>query len=231
MSKKLIITVDGPAGAGKSTACQALAGKLGYRCLDSGAMYRALAYVVLETEKDGHCQDLEALARRFQVQFVVEGGETRTFVGSKDISNEIRRPHISMLASRLSTRKEVRERLTELQRALGSQGGLVSEGRDTGTVVFPQAEIKFFLDSSLEERARRRHQELIKKGLKISYSEVLEDMAARDQQDRNRELAPLKPASDAILIDSTNLSPDEVVQFMYAAVQKRCLEGHQNIVA
>jgi cytidylate kinase len=221
MSRRLIITVDGPAGAGKSTACQALAGKLGYRYLDSGAMYRALAYVVLEAEKDGDCRGVEALARHFQVQFAVKGGETRTLVGSKDISNEIRKPHISMLASRLSARKEVRERLTELQRAMGVQGGVVSEGRDIGTVVFPQAEIKFFLDASLEERARRRHQEQVKQGHKITYYEVLDDIVKRDQQDRNRELAPLKPASDAILIDSTNLSPDEVVQFMYAAVQKR----------
>jgi cytidylate kinase len=230
MSKKPIITVDGPAGAGKSTACQALASKLGYQCLDSGAMYRALAYMVLKSGKDGYSQNLEEIAKPFQVKFIVTNGETRIFVGSNDVSNEIREPHIGMLASQLSIRKEVRDRLTELQREMGSQGGLVSEGRDIGTVVFPQAEVKFFLDSSLEERARRRHQELVTKGLRVTYSEVFDDISTRDQQDRNRELAPLKAASDAIVIDSTNLSPDEVVQAMYTIVQERCLESESNVV-
>jgi cytidylate kinase len=221
MSAPLIITVDGPAGAGKSTVSKALATRIGYRYLDSGAMYRAFAYVVWKAERNGNGRSVESIAKDFQVGCALRDGEMRTFIGSADISSEIRKPHISMLASKLSTLKEVRDRLTELQRTLSEQGGVVAEGRDMGTVVFPQAQVKFFLDASIQERARRRYQDLIRQGQAIAFEEVLSEMVQRDQQDENRDLAPLKPAPDAIRIDSTDLSPDEIVQAMYTAVQHR----------
>jgi cytidylate kinase len=221
MSKALIITVDGPAGAGKSTVSKALAIRMGYRYLDSGAMYRAFAYVVWKAEKNGKSLGVKSLVKDFQVRCALMDGEMRIFVQSEDITREIRTPPISMLASKLSTLKEVRDRLTELQRALGQGGGLVAEGRDMGTVVFPQAQVKFFLDASLQERARRRYQDLIRLEQALAFEAVLEEMAQRDRRDASRDLAPLKPAPDAIRIDSTDLSPEEVVQAMYREVQRR----------
>jgi len=221
MSEPLIITVDGPAGAGKSTVSKALAIRMGYRYLDSGAMYRAFAYVVWRAERNGENHSVKSIVKDFQVRFVLRDGEMGTYTGSDDISREIRMPHISMLASKLSTLKEVRDLLTELQRSLGEQGGLVAEGRDMGTVVFPQAHVKFFLDASLQERARRRYQDLIRLEQAIAFDEILSEMVQRDQQDENRDLAPLKPAPDAIRIDSTDFSPAEIIQVMFTAVQHR----------
>jgi len=221
MNTKLIITIDGPSGAGKSTASKALAAKLGYDYLDTGAMYRALAYKVHVEQQHNGSYHLQEILKDFEIHFELMNGQVRTFLENKDISEDIREPHISMLASNLSTLKEVRQRLTQLQRILGAKGGVVAEGRDMGTVVFPQAHVKFYLDAEVNERARRRRNELLQKNREIGLNRVLEDMKQRDKQDSLRKLAPLKPAPGAVRIDSTHLSLEEVVCMMADIVQKK----------
>jgi CMP/dCMP kinase len=223
MSKsKIIITIDGPAGAGKSTITRLLAESLGLDCLDTGAMYRVVAWVLKEQKK----KDLsgEALLLFLKdLDFTIEGnGPTqKVWVQGRDVSQEIRIPEISQLASAISMKPEVRSILAEKQRALGSRGGLIAEGRDMGTVIFPQAEYKFFLDASLGVRAQRRFQELLQRGQSPSLEEVKQDMERRDRQDQERALAPLRPAQDAQVINTSHLSIEDVVQLMRSRIFKK----------
>jgi cytidylate kinase len=223
--KKNIVTIDGPSGAGKSTISKLLAARLHYTYLDTGAMYRVVG---LQVERSG--LDLEAGdAREKLVQLLdslamnlapgAEGQETRAFLHGEDVSEAIRTPEIAMVASRVSAEPEVRKKLTEMQRAIGNNGAIVAEGRDMGTVVFPQAKHKFFLDASPEERARRRQKQLQEKGQKVNYAELLAQIQKRDRDDSSRSLAPLKPAADAVVIDSSQMSIDEVVSLMLQSVQ------------
>ncbi len=189
-----------------------MAERLGLECLDTGAMYRLVAWALKESGRE-HLEG-EAL-RRFlaQLDFRIQGSGPgqRVWFKGKDISQEIRGPEISQLASTYSMKAEVRSVLTEKQRAAGRRGGLVAEGRDMGTVVFPQADFKFFLEASPEVRARRRYKELIQRGQPVSLASVREEMEIRDRQDQERHLAPLRPAPDAVRIDTTHLSIEEVV--------------------
>ncbi len=208
-----IITIDGPAGSGKSTVARLLAGQLGIDCLDTGAMSRVVAWVLHKQKKVSLSG--EALIRFLRdLEFVVEGNGPgqKVWVQGMDVSQEIRTPEISRLASAMSMKPEVRSVLAEKQRALGSQGALIAEGRDMGTVIFPQAEFKFFLKASLSVRARRRYEELIQRGQKVSLKEVEREMEIRDRQDQERALSPLRPAPDAWVIDTSSLSIEEVVQ-------------------
>ena len=219
--KKLLITIDGPAGAGKTTVSRALADRLGYRYIDTGALYRGVAY---EVKKQGinpeNETELEDLCRRLQLSFKAEPQGLRLYSDQTDISDHIRTPEISMLASAVSAVAVVREYLLDVQREIGLRKEAVFEGRDMGTVVFPQADVKFFLNASLSTRALRRYQELEPESAQ-SLERVEKDMQRRDTNDSTRSLAPLKPADDAIVIDSTDLSIEEVVDQMMARIAEK----------
>jgi CMP/dCMP kinase len=213
--KRLIIAIDGPSGAGKSTVGRSLAKRLGYTYIDTGAMYRAVALkarersIVLEDE-----EALSRLASSLRITFRMKNGEPRVFCDDEDVSEAIRLPEIGLLASDISKKRGVREALVEVQRTMGRKGGVVLDGRDIGTVVFPHADVKFYLDAGPEERARRRFEELAKKGIKVSLEETLEEVLQRDDNDMNRPLSPLRKAQNAMIIDSTHLTAEEVVEQM-----------------
>ena len=220
--KSEIVAIDGPAGAGKSTVSKILARRLGYVFLDTGAMYRAVA---VEAEKRGiHPDDepsLEKLCEKLAISFQPEGEDQRVFCQGADVTEKIREPHIGMLASRVSMKKPVREAMVRLQRQAGAQGKIVAEGRDTTTVVFPEARFKFFLVADPEERALRRYRELVSKGMAARIEDIQEEINKRDEQDSSRELAPLKAPDDAFFIDSTELTPEEVVEEIIKAIRKK----------
>jgi cytidylate kinase len=222
-NRKIIITIDGPAGAGKSTVGRLLADRLGYLYVDTGAMYRAVALLARERFRENPLDEavLTEICGALNLHLRSDNRGMRLVVNGRDLSEEIRRPEISALASAVSTKAVVRRRLAEIQRQLGAAGGIVAEGRDMGTVVFPQAEVKFFLDARPEVRGERRYRELAAKGEQATLPEVSEQLIARDRNDRGRELAPLKPAPDAILVDSTELRVEEVVELMVRFVGER----------
>jgi CMP/dCMP kinase len=219
----LLITIDGPAGAGKTTVSRMLADKLAYRYIDTGALYRGVAYAALNRKIDP--KDPVALAelcKGIRLQFVLENGQVRLKLNDEDISERIRTPEITMLASATSAQPVVRERLLEIQRELGREKCAVFEGRDMGTVIFPHADVKFYLTAGEQARAERRYRELTGKAT-VSLKDVQRDMALRDRNDSSRKLAPLKPAHDAILIDSTRMSLEEVVACMLEHIFNRTL--------
>jgi cytidylate kinase len=186
-SREPVVTIDGPAGAGKSTVARLLAARLGYRLLDTGGMYRALAWTVAQAGLEA--TDADAIARHLtSVRVTIDGD--RFFVNGRDVTGEIRTPEIGALTSRITALASVREAVTPMQRRLAATGGVVLEGRDTGTVVCPDAEVKFFLDASLEARARRRQLELAAAGRSVPVDAVRNEIAVRDAQDRTRALAP-----------------------------------------
>ena len=212
MEKKFIITIDGPAGAGKSTVSKTLAKKLNYIYLDTGALYRALAYKTLKLKISLY--DVSAIANLCSSTTVLLkniDGKMKVSVDGEDVEEKIPTEEVGLAASKISTFAVVRERLLNLQREAGAQGGIVAEGRDMGSVVFPHADYKFFLDAKLEERIKRRYEELLDKGASVEYKTIQKDMFTRDKQDKQREIAPLKAPDGAIIIDSDNLSAVEVV--------------------
>ena len=225
--QKNIITIDGPSGAGKSTISKLLAAKLHYTYLDTGAMYRVVGLQVeragLDLEAEGAREDLVQLLAGLDMTLAPgeEGKDTRAFLNGEDVSDAIRTPEMAMVASRVSAQAEVRKKLTEMQRTIGKNGAIVAEGRDMGTIVFPDAMHKFFLDASPEERAQRRQKQLAENGQKVEFQEILAQIQKRDRADSGRSLAPLQPAEDAVIIDSSEMSIDEVVSFMLAAVNKK----------
>ena len=208
-----IITIDGPTGSGKSTVSRLLAKRLNYHYLDTGAMYRAVG---LSIRRAGiGLQDEEEIARicnGLDIRSIHEGDSTKIYLAHEDVTEAIREPLIDLLASNVSAIDNVRKVMSRLQRKIGSQGPLVAEGRDMGTVVFPEAKHKFYLDASLEERVNRRFQERQKKGEPVSREKVKEDLIKRDYQDMNRRLSPLRPAKEAKIIDTTKLDPNQVVE-------------------
>jgi cytidylate kinase len=218
----LIIAIDGPSAAGKSTLAKRLAKDLGFTYLDTGAMYRALALKVLrEGIEISNGGTLEELIGRTAIDLVEAGGQVRVMLDGEDVSEAIRTPAVSQMASKASALKAVRQWMLRLQRALGERGNVVAEGRDIGTVVFPDAEVKIYLDASLPERARRRVEELRKAGQEVGLDETLREMGERDKRDSERDLAPLRKATDAIAIDSTMLDADALAQKVMRHLRER----------
>jgi cytidylate kinase len=215
---KYIITIDGPAGAGKSTVARKLAGRLSYRYLDTGVLYRAIAYKALQAGIEDD-KAVAALCRETRIEARLEEDKTRVFVDGEDVTERIRTPEIGMAASKISALPEVREALLPVQRDIAGEGGIVAEGRDMGTVVFPAADFKFFLDADVEERGRRRFLELREKDPGIVAEEVRKDIEKRDRRDSTREVAPLTPAEGALIVDSTGLKVEEVVEKMMQAIR------------
>jgi cytidylate kinase len=219
--RQMIITIDGPAGAGKTTVSRILAEKLNYRYIDTGALYRGIALAVKTARvSPDNLNELEQVCHRLKLKFIWKEKELHLLSGGEDITDRIRTPEITMLASAVSAKALVRSYLLDLQRELGKEGGAVFEGRDMGTVVFPDADVKFFLVASLKTRAIRRYKELVSTTA-LTLEDVEKEMKRRDENDSTRELAPLKPAEDAIVVDSSELSVDAVVNRMLSYIKER----------
>ncbi len=220
---KIVVAIDGPAGAGKSTVSRRLAQRLNYRYVDTGAMYRVIG--ILAAEQSIPLSDsaaLAALCDRTTIEFKEhDDGRVHVLAGGRDLTDEIRTPEAAQWASKTSTVPVVRERLVAMQRALGAAGGVVMEGRDIGTVVFPDAPVKGFLDASPRERARRRASELHQVVTEKELEQMEREIAERDARDRNRQHSPLRPAEDAIVLDTTTMSIDNVVRTLHDIVAAR----------
>jgi CMP/dCMP kinase len=226
MSKRVVVAIDGPAGAGKSTVARRVADALGYLYIDSGAMYRAIALWALRTntpETDMH--RLEQLAREAEIRF--RAGENTILLNGEDVTEAIRRPEVSAMASRVAAVPAVRRALVDKQRSIAAESSVVMEGRDIGSIVFPDARIKVFLDAAAGTRAGRRIEELRAKGEEIDPASAQRDMAERDQRDRTRAESPLVQAPDAVYLDTTQLSPEEVEEAILRLVRARTANGKE----
>ena len=222
MKKGIIITIDGPSGAGKGTVAQAVAKRLGFSYLDTGAMYRAIALLAhrnlvnLNDEKE-----LTELTLGVHLSLKTNPDyKLRVFLGEEDVTEKIRTSEMSRLSSDIATKRSIRNFLKAMQRRLGREGRIVAEGRDMGTYVFPNADFKFYIDASLDERAKRRWLQLKENGIKANMEDVKEEIEIRDRRDRERQESPLHPASDAVIIDTTNLTADEVVEKIIKAIEE-----------
>lgn len=223
MERRLIVTIDGPAGSGKSTVSKMLAERISYVYLDTGALYRAIAYRVHQEKiVPEDVKQLSKLCTGIVISLETIDGKISIIVDGNDITDKIRTERIGFLASKISAVPVVRETLLSLQREVGRAGGIVAEGRDMGTVVFPCADVKFYLVADVLERARRRHRELVERGETVDLEKVLRSLSARDRQDSGRSIAPLKEAEDAVVIDSTFLDVTEVVNTMRRIIEERC---------
>jgi cytidylate kinase len=217
--KRIIVAIDGPAGSGKSTVSKLVARELGYTYIDTGAMYRAVG---LAAKRAGVAlkasPEMDALLRDIDIELIPSGGGNRVLLDGEDVSENIRTPEASMAASKVSAIGAVRDRLLGLQRDMGKSGGVVMDGRDIGTVIFPEAQAKFFVTADVEERARRRQAELEQNGDAPDFSATLSDMKNRDEDDSGRDIAPLRKAEDALLVDTTGMAIDEAVARIAARV-------------
>ena len=216
------IAIDGPGGAGKSTIAKKIAAELGFLYVDTGALYRAIGYYVLNkgvdvTDETGIVDLLASI--RIDLRYV--DTEQRVFLNDTDISGKIRTEAVSMAASAVSALPKVREYLLDLQRSLARQNNVVMDGRDIGTVILPDADVKIFLTASPEERARRRYEELIKKGISADYDSVLEDLKKRDYDDSHRKTAPLRPAEDSVHVDTTGNSLERSIEILTGIIKER----------
>ena len=209
--KKLVVAIDGPAGAGKSTVAKLAAKELGYTYIDTGAMYRAVAWKTLQQKADVTDALILDVVRDIDVRLAYQDGVTQVFVDGQDITGEIRTPEVSHIVSQVAALGPVREKMVDLQRRMATEGGVLMDGRDIATHVLPNADVKIFLTASIEERAQRRWKEMKEKGYDMSLEELQKDIAARDKADSEREISPLVQADDATLLDTTGLSIDEVV--------------------
>ena len=220
MSKNIIIAIDGPAGSGKSTAAKKIAEKLGFLYLDTGAMYRALTYAVLKLNVIDDEEKIIQLAKSIKIELEFVDGNTKVTLNGEDVSEAIRSQEVNNHVSQVSTIPQVREELVIQQQRIGAHTNLVTEGRDTTTAVFPGANLKFFLTSSIEKRAKRRFKEFQEKYGKISLEEVMKNLQERDEIDSQRKTSPLTKADDAIEIDTTDLTIDDEVEIIINKVKE-----------
>ena len=220
MKRRPIITVDGPAGAGKSTVSKLLASRLSFVCLDTGALYRAVAYRLKYEGWNGSAEAIADPIRLPKISFKQGTGCVQVIADGEDVSENIRTEEIGILASKISALPRIREHLLPVQRELAAVGGIVAEGRDMGTVVFPDADVKFFLDASVAERAKRRYLEMIGKGERVNLNDIENDLLRRDRQDRGRSIAPLIIPAEAVIVDSSNQTIEQVVDFMMSVIER-----------
>jgi cytidylate kinase len=221
----MIVTIDGPAGSGKSTTARGVAEALDFVYLDTGAMYRTVALGVLRAEESVSAEAVENVLPSIDVDVKYQGDTMHVFLDGEDVTGKIRTPEVGAVVSDISTLRPVRERMVREQRRIGFEqeerhGGVVLDGRDTGTVVFPDAPVKIFMEADLDERARRRQKEYASEGEDVPLAEVRREIAERDQQDRNREIAPLRRAEDAILLDTTHRTIESQVAFVVDRVKE-----------
>ena len=216
------IAIDGPAGAGKSTIARSLAAKLGFIYVDTGALYRAVGVNAMRKGMDTkNAEQVTSILGETKVSLRFVDGEQRVFLGDEDVSLAIRTPEASMAASNVSAIPAVREFLFDLQRNIAKENDCLMDGRDIGTVVLPEAQVKIFLTASAEVRAKRRYDELLAKGMKAEYNDVLEEMIQRDYQDSHRAIAPLKQAEDAVLVDTSEMNLEQVLEALETIVKEK----------
>lgn len=216
------IALDGPAGAGKSTVAKGAAKELGFIYVDTGALYRTVGLKFLRDgyDTDLNC-DIETVLREIEVDIKFIDGTQHVFLNGEDVSEQIRTPDASMMASAVSAKPPVRAFLLEMQRKLARENNVIMDGRDIGTVVLPNATLKFFVTASVEERAQRRYKELIEKGMDVNYDDIYKDIETRDYNDSHREIAPLKPAEDSIIFDTTGNTLQESIDKLIITIKER----------
>lgn len=223
--KNLIVAIDGPSGVGKSTLSKLLSSELGYLNLDTGAMYRAVALAATRAGIDaGDYAALQELCAGLVIEFASQNGDERVLLNGEDVSQAIRTPEVSLLTATVAACPEVRDAMVARQRELGARGGVVLEGRDIGTVVFPDAQVKFFLKASPEVRGQRRFLELQAKGVEVGLARTIAEVKARDNADSSRVVSPLTQADDAVVIDTTELDIPQVLEHMISVVVERRLQ-------
>jgi len=219
--KKIVVAIDGPAGAGKSTIAKLAAEKLGYAYIDTGAMYRSVAWKFLQTGAAFDEDFISNLACTMVIDFKPEARVNRVFVDGTEVTDAIRTPEVTAIVSSVAAIGAVREAMVEQQRRMGIVGGVLMDGRDIGTVVFPNAQLKIFLTASVEERARRRYKEMLQKGQQVELAQLAADIAARDKADSERAIGPLRQAEDAILLDTSDMGISQVTEKILQLVQER----------
>lgn len=219
--KKIVVAIDGPAGAGKSTIAKLVAEKLGYAYIDTGAMYRSVAWKFLQTGKVFDEAYISELAKTMVIEFKPEANINRVFVDGVEVTGAIRSAEVTANVSRVAAIGDVREAMVEQQRRMGEAGGVLMDGRDIGTVVFPHAQLKIFLAASVEERAMRRYKELVAKGEQVDLAQLQKDIASRDKQDSERAISPLRQAEDALLLDTSNMNIQQVTDKILTLVEER----------
>lgn len=221
--KYVSVAIDGPAGAGKSTISKQLAKKLGFIYVDTGAIYRSIAYLAiknsLDTKKD--IKEITELANTCKIRIVYENDSQHVYINDCDVTDFIRTPDVSIGASDVSAISGVRDALLSIQRNLAQNSNVIMDGRDIGTVVLPCATVKIFLTASVERRAERRYKELVEKGVKTDIKNIKDDIMYRDKQDTERDIAPLKPAEDSVVFDNSDYNFDESVEYLYNLVKER----------
>ena len=218
---KIVVAIDGPAGAGKSTIAKLVAGEIGYAYIDTGAMYRSVTWKWLQTGKAFDEKYIGELSQSMVIDFKPEGSVNRVFVDGFEVTDAIRSAEVTANVSKVAAIGKVREAMVDQQRRMGETGGVLMDGRDIGTVVFPKAQLKVFLTATVEERALRRYRELVAKGAEVDLAQLQQEIALRDKQDMERAISPLRQAEDALYLDTSEMNIEQVVAAIKQLVQER----------